>query len=152
MGERDPTGKTVVDEGDAQLPAYPEEKYLYRGDQRHPDEIFEHGFKPKGTSNDLLLHSIDSNNPPSNFVSTTPDREVGIDFATKFRMRSGFLYTIRPIPGRDLKKELGKKYKFSSEREMAIQNGIKKEDIIGVTPVSASGKFSDYSILNPNRK
>ncbi|MGF6554784.1 RHS repeat-associated protein [Pseudomonas sp. S30_BP2TU TE3576] len=152
LGERDPTGKTVVDEGDAQLPAYPEEKYLYRGDQRHPDEIFEHGFKPKGTSNDLLLHSIDSNNPPSNFVSTTPDREVGIDFATKFRMRSGFLYTIRPIPGRDLKKELGKKYKFSSEREMAIQNGIKKEDIIGVTPVSASGKFSDYSILNPNRK
>ncbi|MNI43297.1 hypothetical protein D3C73_976230 [compost metagenome] len=134
------------------LPRYPEERYLYRGDPRHPDEIFQTGFKPKGTSNDLLLHSNDSNNPPSNFVSTTPDREVGIDFATKFSMRKGFLYTLRPIPGRDLVKELGKRYKFSSEREVAIQGGVKKEDILGATPIEANGLPTGTTILNPNRK
>jgi hypothetical protein len=151
-GERDPAENVSVDEGDAQLPVYPEEKYLYRGDGHHPDEIFENGFRPKGTSDDLLLHSIDSNKPPSNFVSTSPDREVGIDFATKFNMRSGFLYTIRMIPGRDLIKELGKKYKFSNEREVAIQGGVKKEDILGATPIGANGRAGDHSILNPNRK
>lgn len=80
---------------------------MYRGDSRHPDEIFEHGFRPKGDSNNLLLHSLDSNKPPSNFVSTSPDREIGINFATNFNMRGGFLYSIRMIPGRDLKSELG---------------------------------------------
>jgi RHS repeat-associated protein len=152
FGDKDPAGNIKVDEGEAQLPSYPEELYLYRGDGRHPDEIFEQGFKTKGDSNDLLLHSLDSNKPPSNFVSTTPVREVGIDFATKFNMRSGFLYTIRMIPGRDLTSELGKKYKFSSERELAIQGGVKREDILGVTPIGANGRPSGHTTLNPNRK
>ncbi|VVM99668.1 hypothetical protein PS662_03279 [Pseudomonas fluorescens] len=151
-GVEDPAGTVSVDEGDVQLPSYPEEKYLYRGDARHPDEIFEEGFKPKGTSDDLLLHSLDSAKPPSNFVSTTPDREVGIDFATKFAMRRGFLYTIRLIPGRDLAKELGKKYKYGSEREVAIQGGVKKEDILGATPVDANGRPTSHTALNPNRR
>ncbi len=147
-----PAGKVGVDEGEAKLPAYPDEKYLYRGDGRHPDEIFEQGFKPKGDSNDLLLHSLDSNKPPSNFVSTSPVREVGIDFATKFNMRSGFLYTMRMIPGRDLQIELGKKYKFSTERELAIQGGIKSKDILGATPIGADGRSGRYTILNPNKE
>ncbi|WP_223487592.1 RHS repeat-associated core domain-containing protein [Pseudomonas sp. A-RE-19] len=152
FGDEDPAGKVGVDEGEPQLPSYEEEKYLYRGDGRHPDEIFDQGFKTKGDSNDLLLHSLDSNKPPSNFVSTSPDREVGIDFATKFNMKSGFLYTMRMIPGRDLIKELGKKYKFSNEREIAIQGGIKREDILGVTPIGANGRPASYTTLNPNRK
>jgi len=148
----DPTEGVSVVDAEVMLPLYPEEKYLYRGDPRDPDEIFQTGFKPRGTSNDLLLHSNDSSNPPSNFVSTTPDREVGIDFATRFRMRKGFLYTLRPIPGRDLVKELGKRYKFSSEREVAIQGGVKKEDILGVTSIEANGQATGTTILNPNRK
>jgi RHS repeat-associated protein len=152
FGDEDPAGNIKVDKGEAQLPSYPEELYLYRGDGRHPDEIFEQGFKTKGDSNDLLLHSLDSNKPPSNFVSTTPVREVGIDFATRFNMRSGFLYTIRMIPGRDLTSELGKKYKFGSERELAIQGGVKREDILGVTPIGANGRPSGHTTLNPNRK
>ncbi|WLG52622.1 RHS repeat-associated core domain-containing protein [Pseudomonas sp. FP1742] len=152
FGDEDPTGKVGVDQGDAELPSHTEEKYLYRGDSRHPDEVFYQGFKTKGDSNNLLLHSLDSNNPPSNFVSTSPKREVGIDFATKFNTRSGFLYTMRMIPGRDLIKELGKKYKFSNEREIAIQGGIKREDILGVTPIGADGRPTSYTTLNPNRK
>jgi hypothetical protein len=152
FGEEDPAGKVRVDGGEAQLPLYPEEKYLYRGDSRHPDEIFEHGFRPKGDSNNLLLHSLDSNKPPSNFVSTSPDREIGINFATNFNMRGGFLYSIRMIPGRDLKSELGAAYKFDSERELAIQGGVKREDILGVTPMGANGRPSSHTTLNPNRK
>ena len=152
VGERDPAGEVRVDEGEATLPIYREEQYLYRGDDRHPDVIFEQGFRTKGDSNDLLLHSLDSNKPPSNFVSTSPAREVAIDFATKFNMRSGFLYTIRMIPGRDLNTELGKKYKFAGEREIAIQGGIKREDILGVTPIGANGRASSHSTLNPNRE
>ena len=150
VSERDPTAK--VDEGDVQLPIHPDEKYLYRGDKHNPDKIFEQGFKPKGTSNDLLLHSLDSDKPPSNFVSTSPDRDVGIDFATGYNTRSGFLYTIRMIPGKDLIKELGKKYQFSSEKEIAIQGGVKREDILGATPIGANGRDGNHSILNPNRK
>jgi len=56
------------------------------------------------------------------------------------------------IPGRDLAKELGKKYKFSNEREIAIQNGVKREDILGVTPIGADGRPASYTTLNPNRK
>nr|WP_318182893.1 RHS repeat-associated core domain-containing protein [Pseudomonas fluorescens] len=147
-----PATNLQVNEGEAKLPSYPEEKYLYRGDSRPPGEIFEQGFKTKGDSNNLLLHSLDSNKPPSNFISTSPIREVGIDFATNFNMSSGFLYTIRMIPGRDLASELGNKYKFGSERERAIQGGIKREDILGVTPIGANGRSSSHTTLNPYRK
>jgi hypothetical protein len=56
------------------------------------------------------------------------------------------------IPGRDLTSELGKKYKFGGERELAIQGGVKSEDILGVTPISANGRPSGHTTLNPNRK
>jgi hypothetical protein len=56
------------------------------------------------------------------------------------------------IPGRDLQSELGRKYKFDGERELAIHGGIKREDILGVTPLSANGRPSSHTTLNPNRK
>ncbi|MBC3237322.1 MULTISPECIES: hypothetical protein [Pseudomonas] len=31
--------------------------YLYRGDSRHPDEIFETGFNSRGKSTNLYLHT-----------------------------------------------------------------------------------------------
>ncbi|MFW0754936.1 RHS repeat-associated core domain-containing protein [Pseudomonas sp. H11T01] len=149
----DGVSKAKVDEGEPKLPSSKgKEGYLYRGDDRHPDEIFEHGFKSKGDSNDLLLHSIDSDNPPSNFISTSPDKNVGIAFATGFNTRGGFLYALRKIPGRDLKKELGKKYKFDNEKEIAIPDKIKREDILGATPIGADGRSARYSIPNPYRK
>ena len=65
-------------------------------------------------------------------------------------MHSGFLYTMRMIP--DLKLELGKKYKFSSEREIAIQGGIRREDILGATPISGDGRSAGHTVLNPYRE
>ena len=139
-----------------QEPALPkpkgEDDYLYRGDEKDPSEIFEKGFKGKGKSNDLLLHSIDSSHPPSNFVSTSTSRESGKNFATSYGTKIGYLYTLRKIPGHDLKKELGPLYEFDNEKEIAIPKRIKKEDILGATLILENGREFGYSIPNPNRK
>jgi len=153
FGDEDPAGKVGVDEGAVKVPSPKEEgDYLYRGDQREPYEIFENGFKSKGKSNDLLLHSIDSDFPPSNFISTSPSRQVGKNFATSFNTEIGYLYTLQKIPGYDLKKELGALYDFGAENEIAIKGKINKEDVLGATLILDNGKEFGYSIPNPNRK
>jgi hypothetical protein len=100
----------------------------------------------------LLLHSIDSSHPPSNFVSTSTSRESGKNFATSYGTKIGYLYTLRKIPGHDLKKELGPLYEFDNEKEIAIPKRIKKEDILGATLILENGREFGYSIPNPNRK
>lgn len=128
-------------------------EYLYRGDLRRPDVIFATGFQSLGTSKDLLLHALDNKNPPSNFVSTSTDHEVGIDFGTKFRTIKGYLYTLKKIPGRDINKELNPNdVPYSYEDEIAIPDRIKSEDIVGATPLKKDGSYVGYSIPNPRRK
>ncbi|MHC8367803.1 RHS repeat-associated core domain-containing protein [Pseudomonas sp. ZT5P21] len=149
----DPAGKVKVDEV---VPVQPKPKseadYLYRGDQLDPGHVFENGFKSKGKSNDLLLHSIDSSHPPSNYISTSPSREVGRNFATGFNTRMGYLYSLNKISGYDLKQELGSLYEFDREQEVAIKGRIKNEDVLGATLILENGKEFGYSIVNPNRK
>ncbi|MER3250415.1 scabin-related ADP-ribosyltransferase [Salmonella enterica] len=99
----------------------------YRGDDRSPDEIFRDGFKPKGDSNDLLLHATDSWNPPSNFISTSPDENIATNFATSFDNNDGYVYYTR------------------------ANNGIDINKVLGATPVNADGTWANYIILNPNR-
>ena len=90
--------------------------------------------------------------PPSNFISTSPLKHVGIDFATGYETRKGFLYVLKKIPGRDVNKELGKLAPFDAEAEIAIQSKINAEDILGATPMKRDGSYVGYSIPNPNRK
>jgi RHS repeat-associated protein len=152
FGDEDPTNKAaVVDRGPVPPKPKGEADYLYRGDGREPDDVFENGFKSKGKSNDLLLHSIDSDHPPSNFISTSYSREAGKLFATGFNTRMGYLYTLQKIPGYDLKKELGSMYQFGAEKEIAIPRRIKNEDVLGATLIIDNGKEFGYSIPNPNR-
>ncbi|KAB0479681.1 RHS repeat-associated core domain-containing protein, partial [Pseudomonas reinekei] len=152
IGEQDPFEKVKIDEGEPTLPKPKnEDDYLYRGDQLEPDEVFQNGFKSKGASDDLFLHSIDSNNPPSNFISTSPSRDVGKIFATGFYTKTGYLYTLQKIPGHDLKKELGALYEFGAEEEIAIRGRIKPEDVLGATLIIDDGREFGYSIPNPNR-
>jgi hypothetical protein len=95
-GDGDPAGKVGVDEGGVALPSPKGEiDYLYRGDLRQPDDIFNTGFESLGKSTDLLLHVWDNRNPPSNFVSTSTDREIGVDFGTRYRTTKGYLYTLK---------------------------------------------------------
>ncbi|WP_440974304.1 RHS repeat-associated core domain-containing protein [Pseudomonas koreensis] len=149
----DPTKKILGGEAISSSPTTKIKKtYLYRGDTKDPSEVFEHGFKSKGDSNDLFLHSIDSDFPPSNFISTSLSRDMGKAFATSYFTRPGFLYTLKMIPGRDLKKELGAAYNFSKEQEVAIPSVIRKEDILGATLIIDDGREFGYSIPNPHRK
>ncbi|MCM8744877.1 RHS repeat-associated core domain-containing protein, partial [Pseudomonas koreensis] len=149
----DPTKKILGGEAISSSPTTKIKKtYLYRGDTKDPSEVFEHGFKSKGDSNDLFLHSIDSDFPPSNFISTSLSRDMGKAFATSYFTRPGFLYTLKMIPGRDLKKELGTAYNFSKEQEVAIPSVIRKEDILGATLIIDDGREFGYSIPNPHRK
>ncbi|WLI04345.1 DUF6531 domain-containing protein [Pseudomonas sp. FP597] len=146
------TKTTYVDKREPSPPASTSTEYLYRGDSKTPDHVFQYGFKSKGDSNDLYLHALDSNNPPSNFISTSPSKIVGIDFATRYGTRKGFLYALKKIPGRNVNKELGKLAPFDSEAEIAIQSKIDTEDILGATPMKRDGGYVGYSIPNPNRK
>ncbi|TMU69292.1 type IV secretion protein Rhs, partial [Pseudomonas fluorescens] len=147
----DPTKKIKGGDEDSSR-SVPQKTYLYRGSGTDPSEVFENGFKSKGNSNDLFLHSIDSDFPPSNFISTSLSREMGKAFATSYFTRPGFLYTLKMIPGHDLKKELGASYRFSKEQEIAIPGQIKREDILGATLIIDDGREFGYSIPNPYRK
>ncbi|UST70884.1 RHS repeat-associated core domain-containing protein [Pseudomonas moraviensis] len=147
----DPT-KGIQGGEDHPSQSLPQQAYLYRGAATDPSEVFENGFKSKGDSNDLFLHSIDSDFPPSNFISTSLSRDMGKAFATSYFTRPGFLYTLKMIPGRDLKKELGAAYNFSQEQEIAIPGEIKREDILGATLIIDDGREFGYSIPNPYRR
>ncbi|VVQ01556.1 hypothetical protein PS906_05056 [Pseudomonas fluorescens] len=147
----DPTKKIKGGEEDFSR-SVPQQTYLYRGSGTDPTEVFENGFKSKGNSTDLFLHSIDSDFPPSNFISTSLSREMGKAFATSYFTRPGFLYTLKMIPGHNLKKELGASYRFSKEQEIAIPGQIKREDILGATLIIDDGREFGYSIPNPYRK
>ncbi|MBP1123903.1 MULTISPECIES: RHS repeat-associated core domain-containing protein [Pseudomonas] len=128
------------------------EDYLFRGDKASPDEVFKNGFKSKGDSEDLYLHAVDSDDPASNFISTSPSRTVGIMFATSYGTKKGYLYTLKSIEGHDINLELGKQTPYPKEKEFAIHHVINSEDILGATPVKADGSYIGYSIPNPNRK
>ncbi|WP_076951001.1 RHS repeat-associated core domain-containing protein [Pseudomonas cedrina] len=145
-----PTEQLSVDE---RSPSIPQQKrgYLYRGDSREPDEIFETGFESRGTSTDLYLHSLNNASPPSNFVPTSTSRAQALVFASSYGFEEGFLYTLKKIPGRDVNKELGTRSKHKNEAEIAVPGRIESKDILGASPVNEDGTFKGYTILNPNR-
>ncbi|MPR05120.1 type IV secretion protein Rhs, partial [Pseudomonas sp. MAFF 212408] len=149
----EPSTKANVHKNEPEPPTTNEEEdYLFRGDRKHPDEIFKHGFKSKGESNDLYLHALNSNDPPSNFISTSPSRLTAADFATGYGTRGGYLYVLKSIPGHDVNLELGKMTPFSNEKEFAVHHKIHPEDILGMTPLKPDGSYVGHSIPNPNRK
>ncbi|WP_425502951.1 scabin-related ADP-ribosyltransferase, partial [Pseudomonas karstica] len=153
VGIDDPSSRTSVDKGNPEPPTPKnDEEYLFRGDKIPPNIIFKYGFKSKGESNDLYLHTVDSDDPPSNFISTSPLRLTGIDFATNYQAKKGYLYTLKSIAGHDVNTELGKLTPYPKEKEFAIHQKINTEDILGATPMKADGSYVGYSIPNPNRK
>ncbi|WP_256548053.1 RHS repeat-associated core domain-containing protein, partial [Pseudomonas sp. 24 E 1] len=149
----EPSAKAKTNKAEPQPPqTTDDEDYLFRGDRKHPDEVFAKGFKSKGESNDLYLHAINSNDPPSNFISTSPSRAAATDFATGYGTREGYLYVIKSISGHDVSLELGKSNPFPNEKEFAVHHKIHPEDVLGVTLVKPDGSYVGYSIPNPNRK
>ena len=153
IGAAEPSAEASVNKAEPKQPTPDEsEEYLFRGDKTKPDVVFKDGFKSKGASEDLYLHAIDSDDPPSNFISTSPIKAVGINFATSYKTKPGYLYTLRSIAGHDLNTELGMQAPYPKEKEFAIHHRIHTEDILGVTPMKKDGSYVGYSIPNPNRK
>ena len=146
-------GQAKVDEGAPSLPSSDKKReYLFRGDLREPDEIFERGFESRGASTDLFLHTLNNASPPSNFVPTSTSRKQALVFASNFGFEEGFLYTLKKIPGINVNKALGARSKHRNELEIAIPGRIDTKDILGASPVNEDGTFKGYTILNPNRK
>ncbi|CDL81114.1 hypothetical protein XSR1_1090002 [Xenorhabdus szentirmaii DSM 16338] len=125
----------------------------YRGDSRHPDEIFNDGFKPWGTSKDLYKHTLDAEDPPSYFISTTTSRGVAAEFGSSFYTEKDFVYAIKDKKGVgiNVNEVLGQASPHAKEIEFAYPGGITSDKILGATPVNERGDFIGYSILNPNR-
>ena len=121
---------------------------LFRGERSSmtPERAFTEGFKPKGTHNDLLLHTT-SNTTPGNFVSSSSKRGIAQDFAG----RNGYLYEIDTPNGIDVNKALGSRSPFPEQFEHAIQGGVKGSEIKGSQKLSKGKLVGDY-INNPNYK
>ncbi|UZQ75232.1 DUF6531 domain-containing protein [Pseudomonas lurida] len=152
-GFQEPSAQASIKKSEPDPPiSNRDEEYLFRGDKTPPNEVFKNGFKSKGDSEDLYLHAVDSADPPSNFISTSPLRAVGITFATSHGDKKGYLYTLKSIEGHDINLELGNQTPYPKEKEFAIHHKVNPEDIIGATPVKADGSYVGYSIPNPNRK
>ena len=102
--------------------------YLFRGERSSmsPDKAFTEGFKPKGTHNDLLLHTT-SNTTPGNFVSSSSKFDIAEGFAGK----NGYLYEVDTPNGIDVNKALGSKSPFPEQFEHAIRGGVKGSEIKG---------------------
>lgn len=123
-------------------------KYTFRGDRISPQEVFENGFQTGGSSNDLVLHVLDSSKPPSNFVSTSKSSYVAVKFAGD----GGYVYIIRPQNGIDVNRVLGADSFYPRELEVAIPGGVRSSDIMGARQVGEDGSFIGEFIPNPNFK
>jgi len=120
--------------------------FIFRGDARAPDVIFNEGFQPRGTNTDLNRYALE--NEPSIFVPTSKSPNVARDFADM--QGSGYVYTIRgQSNGLDVNAILGKQSPFPHEVEIAVPDGIRSLDIMGARQVGPNGKFIGPLIKNP---
>ena len=126
-------------------------RYLFRGDARPPEQVFQDGFQPRGTSTDLLDYA--RNNTPSVYVGTSKSADVAADFATNGGLRDGYVYATKPAAGGiDVDQALGASSPFPAEQEVVFPGGLSPSEIRGATPISADGQFGTHSVLNPNFK
>ena len=112
-------------------------KTLFRGDRASvvPDDVFQNGFKPKGTHNDALLHTK-SNTTAGNFVSTSGDKTIVTEFAGK----NGYV---------DINSTYGAGAYFPEQMEFSIPGGIKPSEIVGAYKKQGGKIIGDF-IPNPN--
>ena len=123
-----------------------ESGFVFRGDDRGPDTIFNEGFQPRGTNTNLL--EFTESNVPSIFVSTTTSPNVARWFAEI--QDGGYVYTIKGQPhGVDVNSTLGNLSPHRNELEIAVPGGVNPLDIMGARAVTPDGKFTGPFIRNP---
>lgn len=119
--------------------------FVFRGDSRNPAVIFEEGFQPRGSMDDL--HRYASSNEPSVFVGTSKSPNVArLDFASE----GDYVYTVRGrSEGLDVNSILGPQSPFPHELEVVFKGGIPAKSIFGARQVGANGNFAGPFIWNP---
>ena len=119
---------------------------LFRGDRASavPDDVFQNGFKPKGTHNDALLHTK-SNTTAGNFVSTSGDKTIATEFAGK----NGYVYVIQTDNYVDINSTYGAGAYFPEQMEFSIPGGIKPSEIVGAYKKQGGKIIGDF-IPNSN--
>lgn len=118
--------------------------FVFRGDERRPDVIFNEGFKSKGDNTNLEQH-VKYNPDDDAYIGTTKSPKVAAsgDYGE-------YVYTIKDTKtGKDVNQEMGPG-RFSYEQEIAIPYLIPSQNIMGVRKVDNAGKFSGPFIKNPN--
>lgn len=122
-------------------------KFVFRGDSRKPSEIFDNGFKSKGSNMDLPEHAK-TNPSNSGYVSTSESPNVAREFADE----GGHVYTIeKPADGVNVNEALGSSSPFPAEQEIAVPNEIPSSNIVGARKVGKDGKFEGPFIKNNNK-
>jgi RHS repeat-associated protein len=111
--------------------------YSYRGDNRPFSQIFDEGFAPWGTSDDLFSHALNPRQPNSGFVSTSDSFDVARGFGRN-------VYAVDPKGGINVNNELSSWSPWPGEREIAVPGRIPASQIRGVTEAG-----SNMSIPNP---
>jgi hypothetical protein len=121
---------------------------VYRGERSSmtPEKVFQNGFTPKGSYDDLLAH-VTSNTTAGNFVSSSSEISIAEGFAGK----NGYVYVIQTENAIDVNKTLGSLSPFPGQYEHSIKGGVKGDEIVGVYKVK-NGKMTGEYISNPNYK
>lgn len=122
-------------------------KTLYRGERSTvtPEQVFDKGFNPKGTGDDLLAHTR-SNSTPGNYVSTTSEIDIA---AEGFAGKNGYVYKIETSNYINVNETLGKSTLFPEQVEFSIPGGVSPHEIVGAYP-KKGGKLTGEFISNPN--
>jgi hypothetical protein len=121
--------------------------FIFRGDDRGPEVIFDEGFRPRGVSTDLYDYA--ANNVASIYVPTSTSPNVARYFAEL--QEGGFVYTIRgQAHGLDVNEILGKNSPHRNEFEIAVPGGIPSSEIMGARLVNPEGNFIGPFIKNPS--
>ena len=147
----------------------PTMSYLYRGDSRSPDQIFEEGFIARGSNTDLFSHVnlSDHAERESAYIATSTSKKVASTFPGGLEMHS-FVYEINAqeeviVINEDLSSDMKTKMSpkasehYRAEKEIAVPYKIKPQDIKGAWPVEltkVNGKYryviQETFIINPS--
>ncbi|WP_200304288.1 putative T7SS-secreted protein [Streptomyces adelaidensis] len=123
-----PCRQAVADDFGVARKAVIEPKVVYRGDTRLPETVFENGFSPKGTNEDIGKYSL--YDTPSNWVGTSKSVSEAGNFPQSAKGRGTWVYEIRGAGyGVDVNRSLGGAIRswingtgFPSEREVIFRN------------------------------
>ncbi|NUH36647.1 PrsW family intramembrane metalloprotease [Streptomyces samsunensis] len=123
-----PCRQQVADDFNVRRRAVVEPRRVFRGDTRHPDEIFRNGFSSKGTNEDIGQYAL--HDTPSNWVGTSKSASQAGNFPQSAQGRGTWVYEIRGNGyGVDVNRALGGAIRsfirgtgFPSEREVIFRS------------------------------